>query len=75
MATSYDQNTKNSSSYSEGTKNLSTFVAFLRHNSDPKMSELADYTFQSVVFPDGTTFESITFEQLAAIVYTQNTKN
>lgn len=67
--------TKNNASYSGVSKNSTTFSKFLKHGKEPIMSELGDYTFESVVFEDGTQLKDITFEQLANIVWANISKS
>ena len=73
--TSFTEPTRSTSSFSGDSKNVSPFSQFLRHGKEPTMGELADYTFQSVVFSDGTTLENLTFEQLSDIVWTNINKS
>lgn len=73
--TTFNNTSKNSSASNNITKNVSSFSAFLRHGKEPLMSDLENYTFQSVVFMDGTILENLTFEQLGNIVWANITKN
>lgn len=62
--------TRNTTSYSGDTKNSNPVTLFLRHGRDPKMSEVADYTFMDVMFQDGTQVKDVTFDQLSQMVWT-----
>lgn len=67
--------TRTSTSYSNNSKNSSTFTQNLRHGKEPSMSDLENYTFQSVVFDSGETLEDITFAELQDIVWTNINKS
>ena len=71
----WSNETKNSSSSTNETKNTSRLVDYLRHGKEPTLQDLANYTLQDVVFPDGTTLGDVTVEELLDIVYTNLTKN
>jgi hypothetical protein len=73
--TTFTNESKNSSSATNETKNSSSFTKFLRHGKEPLMSDLENYTFQSVIFMDGTILEDVTFEQLGNIVWANVAKN
>ena len=73
--TTFTNESKNSSSASNETKSSSSFSKFLRHGKEPLMSDLENYTFQSVIFMDGTVLENVTFEQLGNIVWSNVSKN
>lgn len=66
---------RTSTSYSNNSKNSSTFTQYLRHGKEPSMSDLENYTFQSVVFDSGETLEDITFAELQNIVWTNINKS
>ena len=68
-------NKSSAPSFSNVSKNVSTFLNFLRHGKEPLVGELADYTFESVVFVDGTKLKNVTFEQLTDIVWTNVNKS
>ena len=61
--------------FANNSKNSSTFATFLRHGKEPTMADLANYTFESVIFQDGTILKNVTFEQLADVVWANQTKN
>lgn len=67
--------TKNTSTSTNESKNTTTFKDFLRHGKEPLMSELENYTFQDVVFEDGTIMENVTFLELANQVWTNINKS
>lgn len=67
--------TKNAASYSNQAKNTSPVTQFLRHGKNPSMEDLANYTFASVVFSDGTQLKDLTFSQLSDIIWNLQTKN
>jgi hypothetical protein len=73
--TTFTNESKNSSSASNVAKNSSSFSKFLRHGKEPLVGDLENYTFQSVVFMDGTVLEDVTFEQLGNIVWANIAKN
>ncbi len=68
-------NKSSAPSFSNVSKNVSAFLNFLRHGKEPLVGELADYTFESVVFVDGTKLKNVTFEQLTDIVWTNVNKS
>ena len=72
-------NKSSAPSFSNVSKNVSTFLNFLRHGKKPLVGGLgellADYTFESVVFLDGTQLKNVTFEQLTDIVWTNVSKS
>lgn len=66
--------------FSLQSKNYATFLKFLRHGSgrlieDMLMNELADYTFDDIVFEDGTQLKNLTFLDVVAQQWTNATKN
>jgi len=56
-------------------KNSATFLNFLKHGKEPTLAELANFTFESVVFQDGTQLKNVTFAQLANQTWTLVNKN
>ena len=56
-------------------RNTSTSTFFLRHGKEPLMSELENYTFESVIFADGTQLQDVTFDQLTSAVWTLVNRN
>jgi hypothetical protein len=56
-------------------KNQATFVNFLRHATEPTLAELASFTFESVVFQDGTQLKDVTFDELTEQVWNLQSKN
>ena len=57
-------------------KNTSpSFVNYIRHGKFPRISDIADYTFTTVVFPDGTQLKDVTFSELADTVYANVNKS
>ena len=67
--------TPNSSTAVNVSKNSSSFTQFLRHGKEPLMSDLENYTFESVTFMDGKVMKDLTFEQLGNIVWENITKS
>ena len=57
------------------TKNITTFENLLAHSKSTILNEMKDYTFESVVFSDGTQLKDVTFEQLVNQVWTLQSKN
>lgn len=53
----------------------SSVTLYLRHGTEPTLATLENYTFQTVVFLDGTIMENVTFDQLAEAVWTLQTRN
>lgn len=41
----------------------------MRHGKDPQLAEIADFTFNDVVFSDGSVLKDVTFEQLGNVVW------
>ena len=69
-------NKSSAPSFSNVSKNTApTFLNYLRHGKEPLVGELADYTFESIVFMDGTQLKDVTFEQLTDIVWTNVNKS
>lgn len=61
-------------------KNTATYTKHLRHGSgkliaDLLVSELADYTFDTIVFEDGTQLKNLTFEDVVAQSWALDSKN
>ena len=48
---------------------------FLRHGKETIVNDLANFTFNDVVFSDGTILKNITFDQLAEIVWANVNKS
>ena len=61
--------------FTNQSKNSSTFQNFLRHGSATILDDIKDFTFESVVFPDGTKLKDVTFDQLVEIVWTNVSKS
>lgn len=57
------------------TRNTATFANFLRHSDETRLTELADFTFNDVVFSDGTILKDVTFEQLTDAVWANISRN
>lgn len=51
-------------------RNVSSFLMYLKHGKEPTVAELANFTFTSVIFSDGTQLQDVTFEQLANATWT-----
>jgi len=67
---------KNSTSFSDSqSKSVTPFTRFLRHGKEPLISDLEDYTFESVIFPDGTQLKDVTFAELGDIVWANISKS
>lgn len=52
-----------------------SFLQYLKHGSATRLSELANFTFNDVVFPDGTILKDVTFDQLVDVVWTNISKS
>lgn len=50
-------------------RNTSTTSFFLRHGKEPLISDLENYTFDSVVFASGEMLKDVTFDELTAAVW------
>lgn len=61
--------TRNTTSYSSDTKNSNPVTLFLRHGKEPRLNEIADYTFTDVMLQDGTQVKDVTFDQLSQMVW------
>lgn len=53
--------------FTQPTRNEGTFLNFLKHGKDLTLDDFANYTFESVVFQDGTQLKDVTFDELAEI--------
>ena len=56
-------------------KNTATFKNILKHGNASLLQDLANFTFEDVVFADGTKLKDITFDQLVAQVWANVSKN
>ncbi len=61
--------------FTQQSKNTAVFKQILKHGNATLMSELANFTFEDVVFADGTKLKDITFADLVTQVWTQVSKN
>lgn len=66
---------KSASVFTNGAKASTILNMYLRHGKEPSMGDLANYTFQSVVFMDGTILGNVTFDQFADIIWSNQNKN
>lgn len=57
------------------TKSVSVFQNFLRHGSSTILNDIKDFTFESVVFPDGTQLKDIKFSDLVDQVWANQSKS
>lgn len=71
----FTNTTKNTASWSNVSKNTAVFNNILKHGNASLLSDLANYTFEDVVFNDGVKLKDITFAELTAIIWTNTTKN
>lgn len=53
--------------FTQPTRNSATFLNYLKHGKDLTLDDLANFTFESVVFQDGTQLKDVTFDELAEI--------
>ena len=51
------------------------FLNYLRRGEATRLSELADFTFESVVFPDGTVLKDLTFADLVDQIWANTGKS
>lgn len=56
-------------------KNTSTFKNILKHGSPTLLRDLADFTFEDVVFNDGVELKDIKFSELVEQVWSTVSKN
>ena len=56
-------------------KNITTFENLLAHSKSTILNEMKDYTFESVVFSDGTQLKDVTFAELVNLAWTLQSKN
>ena len=61
--------------FTNTSKNSSSFLNFLRHGRESILNDLANFTFESVVFEDGTVLKDLTFNQLVEQVWANVSKN
>ena len=54
---------------------MATWTQLLRHGKDTILNDIKDFTFESVIFPDGTKLKDVTFEQLSEQVWTNVNKS
>ena len=52
-----------------------SFLNYLKRGSATRLAELADFTFESVVFPDGTVLRDLTFNDLVDQVWANTGKS
>ena len=57
------------------TRNTATLLNILRYGSEKTLGDLANYTFNDVVFLDGKQLKDITFADLAVEVWSTVTRN
>ncbi len=57
------------------TKNTSAFLNIIKHGNEVLLSDLANFTFNDVVFSDGTQLKDVTFDQLVGQVWSNLSKN
>jgi len=61
--------------WANDTKKTSTFQNILRHGSATLLSDLENFTFESVVFPSGKQLKDVTFADLVNQVWSNVSKN
>lgn len=61
--------------FTNETRHNTTFKTYLRHGKEPTVGELALFTFEDVIFEDGTQLKNVTFEQLQNIIWSNQSKN
>ena len=71
----FTNTTKNTASWSNASKNTATFKNIIKHGNATLLSDLENFTFEDVVFADGTKLKDITFAELTATIWTNLTKN
>ncbi len=61
--------------FTNQTKNTSAFLNILKHGNESLLSDLANFTFEDVVFSDGTKLKDVTFDQLVGQVWNNLSKS
>ena len=61
--------------FTNQTKNTSIFQRIIAHGRATLLSDIADFTFNDVVFPDGTQLKDVRFDQLVDAVWAKQSKN
>lgn len=56
-------------------KHNASLTGVIRHGKDLVLQDIQNYTFTTVIFPDGTQLKDVTFAQLADAVWTLVTKH
>jgi hypothetical protein len=73
--TTFTNTNKNSVvSTANTSKNSTSFLNILKHE-EQTLETLANFTFESVVFADGTLLKNITFDQLVGTVWSNLNKS
>lgn len=62
-------------SWTNVNRNTSAFLNYLRHGVQPTVGELDGFTFESVVFQDGTKLKNVTFDELVVQVWALVSRN
>ena len=61
--------------WSNSGKNLATYLNQIAKGKATLLNDLANFTFEDVVFSTGEKLKDVTFDQLVAQVFTNVTKN
>ncbi|KKR69699.1 MAG: hypothetical protein UU10_C0007G0005 [Parcubacteria group bacterium GW2011_GWF1_40_6] len=61
--------------FTNQSKNSATFLNFLRHGKETVINDIANFTFNDVVFPDGTQLKDVTFNDLVEQVWANINKS
>ena len=61
--------------FTQPTKNTANWLDFLRHGNETLLRDMADMTFESVAFNDGTIVKDLTFAELTQQVWTNVNKS
>ena len=61
--------------WTNSSRNTASFLNFLRHANSTRLAELANFTFNDVIFADGTILKNVTFDQLVDQVWANVSKS
>ena len=64
-----------SATFTNQSKNSATFKNILKHGNASLLSDLANFTFEDVVFTDGTKLKDVRFDELVSQVWSTISKN
>jgi len=56
-------------------KNTLVLTIYLKHGQEPTLEDIKDFTFNNVVFPEGTVLKDLTFQQFVDATLILEDKN